>query len=88
MTATTEQHYPQLRKCIQNLSKCDNILPILGRSMRFSLLFLWEDGRAGLEEVCGSKVTLRRSKEHLINEMLEERRMIIASTGIITRQLN
>lgn len=56
--------------------------------MRFFPLVVWEDGRARLEEAYGSKVTLWRSKGHLSNEILEERKMITASTGIITRQLN
>lgn len=37
--------------------------------MSFFLLVHWEDGRARLERAYGSKVSLRRSKGHLSNEV-------------------
>lgn len=42
---------------------------MLGRSLSFFLLVLGEDEKARLEKTYGSKVTLRRSKGHLSNEV-------------------
>lgn len=80
MTAATEQYYLQLTKF--ECEGCDNILHILGGSMSFFLLVLWEDGRASLKKAYGSKVNLRRSKGHLSNEILGETKVVTAGTGI------
>lgn len=62
---------------------CDKILHMLGRSMNFFLLVIWEDGRDRLEKAYGSNVSLRRSKGHLSNEVGNwENKMFTAGTGI------